>query len=48
MWEGAVGGQHGEEPKGVQGVGPLKGAKTLTGVEGLKPNGIILHITGIV
>ena len=39
MWEGAVGGQHGEAPKGVQGVGPRSGAKPLTGVDGLKRNG---------
>ena len=41
MWEGAVGGQHDEAPKDVQGVGLWRGDKPLTGVDGLKRNGTV-------
>ena len=40
MREGVVGGQHGQEPEGVQDVGLGKGAKLLTGSTGL--TGIVL------
>ena len=40
MWEVAVCGQHGKVPAGVHGLGPWRGAKPLTGIDGLKRNGI--------